>query len=73
MNDAVTISDDAKILLGEWHRDADGKVVAVICDCNYPIYYRRKVHSRLVDPDAGTARCKRCKSWVRVPVRFCNH
>jgi hypothetical protein len=59
-------------LLGEWHRDPEGKVVAVICECGNPMYYQRKVHSRLVDPHAGTALCKRCKQMVRVPVQFSN-
>ena len=59
-------------LLGEWHRDPEGKVVAVICECGNPLYYQWKVHSRLVDPHAGTALCKRCKQMVRVPVQFSN-
>ena len=51
---------------------AKGRVVAVICECGNPMYYQRKVHARIVDPDQGTALCKRCKEWVRVPVRFSN-
>lgn len=73
MNNAVMNLAEPDILLGDWYRDPEGQVVAVICECGNPMYYQSKVHSRIVDPTAGTALCKRCKAWVRVPVRFCNH
>lgn len=73
MNAAViNLKLESPPLLGEWIRDASGRVVAVICDCGQPLYYRGAVHSRLVDPHAGTALCKRCREMVRVPVEFRN-
>ncbi len=72
MNSAVMNLAEPVPLLGDWHRDPAGHVVTVICECGNPMYYRRKVHSRLLDPERGTALCKKCKGWVRVPVRFSN-
>jgi hypothetical protein len=72
MNNAVMNLAEPQTLLGDWHRDPEGRVVAVICECGNPMYYQRKIHSRLVDPEKGAALCKRCKEWVRVPVRFSN-
>lgn len=69
MNDlAINLTDAQPVLEGEWHRDVDGRVKSVYCDCGYPVFYRDAIHARLVVPKDGTALCKNCRTMVRVPV-----
>lgn len=72
MNDAAISLTEAPVHPGDWTRDADGRVMVVLCECGAPVYYRGMIHSRLVNPHNGTALCKRCREWVRVPAGFSN-
>lgn len=55
---------------GIWDYDDAGQVIAVTCDCGSPLYYGDAIHSRIVLPKEGIARCRKCKQWVKVPVTF---
>jgi hypothetical protein len=42
--------------------------VAISCPCGRQIFDGRVIKARVVDVVSGLAKCRSCKSWVRVPI-----